>query len=248
MNFPVYLRLGSLILHPHAIFEGLGYCAGFLAYLRERRRLGDVVSTESRTWIIVAAVLGGIVGSRLLYLAENPLELGSRRGDAAFLLGGKSIVGGLIGGLIAVEWVKKRLGVTVPTGDVLVLPLVLGIAIGRVGCFLSGLSDQTYGVATILPWGIDFGDGVRRHPTQLYEIAFLGALALLMVVHGDRLTATGDRFRFFMLAYLTFRLLVDLIKPGVFIGGLSVIQWACVATIAYYAPHVRRLTLELRHG
>ena len=51
-----------------------------------------------------------------------------------------------------------------------------------------------------------------------------------------------------MLAYLTFRLLVDLLKPGVFIGGLSVIQWACVATIAYYAPYVRRLTVELRHG
>ena len=248
MNFPVYLRLGSLILHPHAVFEGLGYSAGFLAYLRERRRLGDVVRTERRTWIIVAAVLGGIVGSRLLYLAENPVELASRWGDTSFLLGGKSIVGGLIGGLLAVEWIKKRLGVSVSTGDVLALPLILGIAIGRVGCFLSGLPDQTYGVATTLPWGIDFGDGVARHPTQLYEIAFLVVLALLMVRHGDRLAAAGDRFRFFMLAYLTFRLLVDVLKPGIPIVGASVIQWACMTTIVYYAGHVRRLTSELRHG
>jgi prolipoprotein diacylglyceryltransferase len=248
MTFPVYLRLGTLTLHPHAVFETLAYSAGFYCYSRERRRLGDVVSTESRTWIVVAAVLGGIAGSRLLYLAENPVELASRWSDTSFLLGGKSIVGGLIGGLIAVEWIKKRLGVSVSTGDVLALPLTLGIAIGRVGCFLSGLPDQTHGVATTLPWGIDFGDGVSRHPTQLYEIAFLAALALLMVRHGDRLAAAGDRFRFFMLAYLTFRLFVDLLKPRIPIGGPSVIQWACIATIAYYAGHVRRLTSELRHG
>ena len=58
------------------------------------------------------------------------------------------------------------------TGDLLALPLVLGIAIGRIGCFLSGLEDQSYGVATALPWGVDFGDGVARHPTQLYEYRF----------------------------------------------------------------------------
>jgi len=50
--------------------------------------------------------------------------------------------------------------------------LVMGIAIGRVGCFLTGLPDHTYGVHSSLPWAVDFGDG-PRHPTQLYEIAFV---------------------------------------------------------------------------
>jgi phosphatidylglycerol:prolipoprotein diacylglycerol transferase len=248
MNFPVILRFGALELHPHAVFETMAYAAGFYAYVRERRRAGDVVSLRNRTWVIVAAVLGGVVGSRLLYLAEDPATLAARWGDTAFLLGGKSVVGGLIGGLIAVEWAKTRLGVVVATGDLLALPLTLGLAVGRVGCFLTGLADDTHGVATSLPWAVDFGDGVPRHPTQLYEIAFLLSLALLLATRGRRLAVVGDRFKLFMLAYLTFRVLVDLVKPAVPWGGLSVVQWACVAAIAYYARHAPRLASEIRHG
>ena len=56
-----------------------------------------------------------------------------------------------------------------------------------------------------------------------------------------RLPDAGDSFKLFMIAYIAFRLGVDFIKPGARIGGLSVIQWACLATLAYYAPHVPRL-------
>ena len=98
--------------------------------------------------------------------------------DPTFLLGGKTIVGGLIGGLIAVEWIKRRLGVVVATGDLLVLPLMLGIAIGRIGCFLSGLADRTYGSRHRACRGAWTSvTASLRHPTQLYEIAFLAALA-----------------------------------------------------------------------
>jgi phosphatidylglycerol:prolipoprotein diacylglycerol transferase len=74
-------------------------------------------------------------------------------------MGGKMIVGALMGGLLAVEWAKRRLGVTVRTGDLFALPLCAGIAIGRVGCFLTGLEDHTVGAHTTLPWGVDVGDG-----------------------------------------------------------------------------------------
>lgn len=118
----------------------------------------------------------------------------------------------------------------------------------RIGCFLSGLTDGTYGIATRLPWGVDFGDGVLRHPTQLYEIAFLGVLFALITRLTSRLPVAGDQFKLFMLAYMTFRLAVDSIKPAVSIGGLSAIPWACLATVAYYAPHVPRLVSEVRRG
>ena len=71
---------------------------------------------------------------------------------------------------------KRYIGLRTSTGDLYAIPLALGIAIGRIGCFLTGLSDNTYGTATNLPWAINFGDGIPRHPTQLYEIAFLLAL------------------------------------------------------------------------
>ena len=85
-----------------------------------------------------------------------------------------------MGGLIGVMLTIKRLGVTASSGDLLVFSLLLGLSIGRLGCFFSGLEDGTYGTATALPWGANFGDGIPRHPTNLYEILFLGVLALLL--------------------------------------------------------------------
>ena len=49
------------------------------------------------------------------------------------------------------------------------IPLCLGIIVGRWGCLFAGLADQTFGVPTGLPWGVDLGDGVPRHPVQIYE-------------------------------------------------------------------------------
>jgi len=246
--FPVFIRLGSLTLHPHWVFETLAYTIAGYVYARSRQRDGDVVSKRIRWWVIAAAALGGFAGSRLLSLVEDPLELQRHWSDPAYLAGGKTIVGGLIGGLIAVEWVKRRLGVRVATGDLLALPLVVGIAVGRIGCFLSGLTDRTYGTATSLPWGVDFGDGLARHPTQLYEVAFLAGLGALLVASTSRLDVAGDRFKAFMLSYLTFRFAIDFIKPAVRIGGLSTIQWAALAAIAYYAPHAPRLLAGARRG
>ncbi|HUU34416.1 MAG TPA: prolipoprotein diacylglyceryl transferase family protein [Vicinamibacterales bacterium] len=247
MSFPVYLRVGTLVLHPHQVFETLAWAVGFFAYFRARQRTGDVVSPEHRLWVLVAAVLGGLAGSRVLYLLESTGTFARHVTDTGVLFGGKSIVGGLLGGVVAVEITKKWLGVRVATGDLLVVPLVIGMAIGRVGCFLTGLADQTYGIATTLPWGIDFGDGVARHPTQLYEWLVLAGLAVLLGRYGRRRPTGGDRFKLFMVTYLAFRLGIDLLKPGLPVFGLTVIQWACVAGLAYYAPHMPRLVSGERH-
>ena len=248
MNFPVYFQVGSLALHPHWIFESLAYTAGFYLYRRLRRRQGDVIDPRARWWIIGAAMIGGFSGSRLLSAFEDPFVLAGHWSQPQMLLAGKTIVGGLIGGLLAVEGIKRLLGIRVATGDLLALPLVLGIAIGRIGCFLSGLEDQSYGTSTRLPWGVDFGDGIARHPTQLYEVIFLAGLAAVLLFRTWRMTTIGDRFKLFLLGYLGFRLVIDAIKPAVRVGGLSVLQWACLAVLAYYAPHMPRLVTEIRRG
>jgi len=248
MSFPAYLHLGSLAVHPHWIFESLAYTVGFYLYRRLRRQRGDVIDSRARWWVIFAAMIGGFAGSRILSAFEDPVFLTDHWLQPRLLLGGKTIVGGLVGGLIAVESVKRLRGIRVATGDLLALPLVLGIAIGRIGCFLSGLEDQSYGIATGLPWGIDFGDGIARHPTQLYEVVVLAGLGALLIVRADMTASVGDRFKLFMVVYLGFRLLVEFIKPVVRIGGLSAIQWVCLALVAYYAPHVPRIVTEVRHG
>jgi phosphatidylglycerol:prolipoprotein diacylglycerol transferase len=242
MEFPVYFHVGSITLHPHWILETSAWTFAFWLYSRQRRLAGDVVDSRSRACVIAAAAVGGLIGSRILYLLEDPARTAALWINPSFLLGGKTIVGGLIGGLIAVEWIKRRIGVTVATGDLMAVPLIAGIAIGRIGCFLSGLDDRAYGTATILPWGVDFGDGVPRHPAQLYEIVFLAALAVAIVSLRRRPHEVGDEFKAFMAGYMVWRVVADFLKPAATVAGLSVIQWACLATLAYYGPHLQRLT------
>jgi phosphatidylglycerol:prolipoprotein diacylglycerol transferase len=246
MTFPAYLRIAGVVVHPHWFFETLGWGVGLYLCVRARQKHGDLIGTGPRRAIIAAALIGGFAGSRLLAALEEPFGPATRWLDPSFLLSGKTIVGGLLGGVLAVEAAKRCLRIRVPTGDLFTLPLIAGLAIGRIGCFLSGLDDQSYGVTTRLPWGVDFGDGIVRHPTQLYEVIFLVSLAAGLMLVSERLRV-GDAFKLFLLCYLTFRLLVDFIKPGLRVGGLSVIQWACVAAIAFYAPHARRLMAEVGH-
>jgi prolipoprotein diacylglyceryltransferase len=242
MAFPVSLPFGPWRLHPHLLFETLAYLIGFRTFLILRRRQGDVLAEETRFALVAAAAVGAALGSKLLHWLQQPSLWSTHATDLAFLLGGKSIVGGLLGGWLAVEWAKLRLGEKRSSGDLFVLPLCLGMAIGRVGCFLTGLDDHTHGSATALPWGFDFGDGVRRHPTQLYEIAVLALIALWAARARAHRPRSGDLFRGFMLLYLGFRFVIEFIKPGAReYLGLSGIQVACLATLAMYARDLPRL-------
>lgn len=205
------------------------------------------MSDYARWSIIVAAAVGAAAGAKLLYWLEDPWLTLEQWQNPLYLIGGKTIVGGLIGGLIAVEATKRWIGVQTRTGDLFAVPLALGIAIGRVGCFLTGLADGTYGNATTLWLGIDFGDGIPRHPTQLYEILFLVLLAATLTRVARRPPRLGDVFRVFMVGYLGFRLVVESIKPTPTLGiGLSTIQWACVAALVYYLPDVHRWVRKRR--
>ena len=248
MSFPVYVDIGVASLHPHVVFDVLGYAVGAWLLVRGRRLRGHVVDARTRRLVSAAALIGGIIGSHVLFAFEDVSTLRMVTAEPVRALQGKTIVGGLLGGLLAVEFVKARRGVTVATGDLLVLPLAVGIAIGRIGCFLTGLDDGTSGIATSLPWGVDFGDGVARHPTQLYEIVFLIGLLIVAMRLTSQGAPAGDAFKLFLLGYLSFRVLVDFIKPASRVAGMSVLQWACLAVIAYYAPHVPRLLAEVRRG
>ncbi len=236
----------------HTLFEVAAYFVGFRFFLWQRRHLAlpALADTDRSLWIGVAAIAGAALGAKLGFWIEDPLDAFKDFPDWRHLLEGKTIVGALLGGLIGVETVKRALGVHASSGDAFALPLMIGIAIGRMGCFLAGLNDHTYGNPTTLPWAVDFGDGIARHPTQLYEMAFLILLAVAIQYRAHAFAQAGDRFRAFMIAYLGFRLLVDFIKPMPFVyfGFLSGIQLLCVAGLVYYRRDMLRLARTIWWG
>jgi phosphatidylglycerol:prolipoprotein diacylglycerol transferase len=161
-----------------------------------------------------------------------------------FSPGGKTIVGGLLGGWLGVEAVKRLSGIDRRTGDLFALPLCVGIAVGRVGCMLAGLADDTYGKPTSLPWAVDLGDGVGRQPVQLYEIVFLVLVGVL--VNSKIRLPEGARFRIFVAFYLGWRLGIDFLKPQPLLHGLNLIQWACATGLVILALLSARDRLRAR--
>ncbi|MBA3922447.1 MAG: prolipoprotein diacylglyceryl transferase [Nostocaceae cyanobacterium] len=242
MNFPVYFSLFSLRIHPHILFESVAYAVAFRLMLRNVKQ--DEIAPSQRTSIIVGGMIGALVGAKLLVVLQHIDLIWQWQQLLWLLLQGKTVVGALLGGLIGVELTKKLIGVKSSTGDVFVYPLIVGTAIGRIGCFLTGLSDRTYGTPTTLPWGIDFGDGILRHPTQLYEILFLIILILFLQLRSRYRHQLGDLFKFYLICYLGFRFLIDFIKPDFHpIFGMSAIQGACLLALVFYRRHIIKLFL-----
>jgi len=225
--------------HPglHPVFETLAYTVGYAVYRRSRNRSGDFLPDDHRWFIIAAASIGALLGSRLLGLLEE-IPIAQLTWRNLLLPGGKTIVGGLLGGWAAVEIAKRFKHIHSRTGDLFAVPLCIGMAIGRIGCFLAGLADDTYGTPTSLPWGVDFGDGIPRHPTQIYDVLFLTLLAFALRRYDRRYHPEGATFRLFLAAYLTWRFAIDFIKPQPLHYGLNLIQWASLAGLFALAPSI----------
>jgi prolipoprotein diacylglyceryltransferase len=218
---------GGLI---HIVMDIVAWIVGGLSLLWVKRRvIMTPAPPAARDLSYVAALIFGagvgavLAGTANLWLSHQP-------GIA------RSIEGAIAGGIVAVELYKWRAGIDARTGARFALPLALGIAVGRIGCFLAGLDDFTYGTPTVLPWGHDFGDGIFRHPVQLYESAAMAAFAILYVIRARR----GDRFVIdngFYLAvgyYGLQRFAWEFLKPyGAVIGPLTLFHLLSVALVAY---------------
>lgn len=245
MDFPVYIYLGPVSIHPHLFFETLAYFAGFRVYLHTRNK--ERIPLDKAMWVVIGAIAGAALGSKLLYWLENPVETLKNVTNLNYLMAGKTIVGGLLGGLIGVETAKKLIGWKRSTGDDFVLPLIIGMSIGRIGCFFTGLSDHTHGTPTTWVTGVDFGDGVPRHPTQIYEIVYLWLIGFFVLYIRKKKTSPweGFLFQFFMVSYLLFRFFIDFIKPTPHpYFGLNNIQLAAFVGLMYYLFLIRKKRRE----
>ncbi|MDH2206030.1 MULTISPECIES: prolipoprotein diacylglyceryl transferase [Empedobacter] len=236
IDFPVSIEIfgHSVLIHP--IFESVGIFIAMRYYAFLRKRNKSSLSTIQSFGIIIGALVGALLGSKIIGTLENPQAFLDAENQFLFFWTSNTIVGGLTLGLIGVELTKKIIGHKESTGDLIVFPLILAMIIGRIGCFLTGVYEQTYGIETTSIFGMNLGDGLMRHPVALYEIVYLLLLwIVLKIIQEKYIYPSGYLFQIFMLAYFLFRFCLDFIKPihPLFLG-LSSIQLTCVCVIIYY--------------
>jgi phosphatidylglycerol:prolipoprotein diacylglycerol transferase len=177
--YPVVFRIGSFEVTSFGLLVAIGAMAGLWLFRREllKSRLPEAATDSA-----LAGLIGGIVGAKLLYVAEHVST--DPVWDLVTDRGGMSWFGGLVGGLAAgLSMMVLRGWPIVPALSAATPALAVGHLLGRIGCFLVG---DDYGRPTTLPWGVAFPRGlpptdVPVHPTQLYEAVFLGLLAWLLI-------------------------------------------------------------------
>lgn len=249
---PILFSVGGVHVRSHPFFVALAVLvalAVFAAEVRRRRTWDD------RLYVVVAFVLfGGAVGMRASGLVRH-LNPADTPGLAdAWRYGAKSILGGLTGAYAGALVGKRIAGYTHRTGDLFAPAVALGMAVGRVGCFLT----EAPGRPTGLPWGIHVAPaasvgwcpgcvaGVAMHPSFLYEIAFhlLAFLALRRLRHVA--LPAGETLTLYLAAYGAFRFLVELTRANQTVWlGLTRPQWFLVPTMTLMALHLRR---QARNG
>ena len=241
-NFdPVAVRLGPLAIH----WYGLMYLTAFAsAWLLGRWRISHGktrLTLKDLEDIIFYGVLGVIVGGRLGYVVfYKPIYYLSHPVEIFYLWeGGMSFHGGLLGVLAMVTWLaRSRKYKWLEVSD-FVAPLIpLGLAAGRLGNFING---ELWGRPSTLAWAMVFpqsGDGIARHPSQLYQLGLEGLLLFALVWwFANKPRPTGQVSAVFLMGYGFFRFIAEYARePDDFLGlltaGLSMGQWLSLPMIA----------------
>ena len=219
-------------------------------------------------WIVAAGLGGAAFLSRFGLAIRYALEPGNATLGGLLDYGGRTLLGGLAGAYLGVILMKRLIRYRRDTGDILVPGVALGIAIGRIGCFLA----ERPGTPTTLPWGVRVSPevaaslrdcegcltGAAMHPSFLYESVFLAVLAwwLFRVSRRGSLPASwmveGDLFKLFLLLYAAFRFLVEFVRgnPVVAFGlsGSQLIVLPAFVALAGYFLRRRRLWTDRALG
>ncbi|MCX2483448.1 prolipoprotein diacylglyceryl transferase [Pedobacter sp. MR2016-24] len=244
MTFPIQFELFGKLYHWHYIFEVLAFFIGVRVYYYLKRNTNDPISDLNRLWIMLGAMAGALIGSRVVAILEEPEKL--QQLSFMILFQSKTIVGGLLGGLFGVEGVKKLIGVHIASGDLYVVPIIIALFIGRIGCFSMGIDEPVYGHVTNFFMGMDLGDGLKRHPVALYEMIYMVLLLLLFYLIRQKDMINGDRFKLFMVLYFLYRFLIEFIKPyhPLFLT-FSSIHLSALFILLYYYRFIIRLFKSL---
>jgi len=225
---PVLFEIGKLKVYSYGLMLALGFIVTGILFRRELKRFG--ISVDLGDWIIMGALVGGILGAKIYSVIEGFKELGVASLKDFFSGAGLVWYGGLIGGTVTVlVIIRIKHAKTMQILDIVAPMLILGYAFGRMGCFLSG--DGDYGPPSDLPWAMAFPKGTvptleRVHPTPLYEIIFCLAIFAFLWRIRKRNLHTGWMFGMYLIFSGIERFITEFwrITPKVLFNAISVAQ------------------------
>jgi len=214
--------------------------------------------------IVFAAAVGGILGSKIYYLIENFDRVIADPTGMIFSGAGLVFLGGLMGGTLGVTFVINKNNLSwITFADIVAPLLILGYAIGRIGCLLVG---DDYGLPTHLPWGIEFPNGLPPstysifqtyypwvnldnfepgvlsvHPTPIYETIIGGLIFYYLYQKRTSVTIVGSLFFTYLILAGTERFIVEFLRVNekYFIGlsGAQMISILMITIGAWFLMH-----------
>jgi len=248
---PVLFKLGPLTVYSYGMMMALGFLAADFVVSSECKRRG--LNPDFASALIVWAAIVGIACSRLYFVIDNWRTY--LHNPVAIFWSGSGFVwyGGLIGGLLSSYFVSRYYKVPISaTADMAGPALVIGQAIGRIGCHLAG--DGDWGIPTTLPWGVEYPNaivgwnaatvrtvenhhlvsaffpGVRVHPTPIYEAIAYTLIFLFLWSRRKKTHVPGQIFYLYLILAGFARFMVEFLRVNarVFMG-LSEAQ--CIAVV-----------------
>ncbi len=223
---PVAIKLGPLAVH----WYGIMYVVGFLAFLflgkMRARRAGSPVTPAQVDDMMFYGALGVVLGGRLGYVLFYNFDKFLQDPVILFKItqGGMSFHGGLLGVTLVAWLLSRKYKIKLLEIADFIAPLIpVGLGAGR---FANFLNQELWGKPTDIPWAVIFpksGDGIGRHPSQLYEMMLEGVvLFLILWIYSRKPRPAGRLSGMFLLFYGLFRAFVEFYRlPDQHIGYLA---------------------------
>lgn len=248
---PIAFVIGSLTIRWYGVMIALSIAFSVIFAYRDSRRQG--IDTDAVLDMAIAAVIGGILGARIGWIATSPDVLWYLAHPLRILAiweGGLSYFGAILGGIVAANWMIHRRKLRFwQMADIAAPLLALSFGIGKIGCWLNGCC---HGTATTSWLGVVFTDhlsecellGQRVWPTQLFNsVSGFVVFAILLIVVRNRHTYEGEVFVWYLYLYGAASFFVEFYRYiPVHLLGLSPNQWTALVIIptAYIASRILR--------
>jgi len=230
---PIFLSLGPLEIRYYGLMYAISFVIVYLTlkWFVKKKQLN--CETKDVDTFMTTMVVSMLFFARLFYVVfynfsfylENPLKM------IAIWEGGLSFHGGLLGVAIAAIWFAKRQKISpLLLGDILVIPLPLCLALGRLGNWING---ELYGRITDVSWGVNFagetdntGNPIFRHPSQIYEMIKNILIFLILFPLKNKNFPQGTLFSLFLMLYAIFRFVIEFYRqPELYVGFLTMGQF-----------------------